>query len=187
MNKSIAGYDPLERVLFSREAIALRVAAMARAIQADAEAAGAGEITVIAVADGGLMFASDLIRELRMSVRFVSVKVSAYGDGMTPRDEAVVTGAPECIRDEYTLVVEDILDSGVTLDSLCRVLRAGAPSALRTAVLLDKPTGRRREFVADYTGFVCPDAFVVGYGLDLAGRYRNLPDIGVLRRALQPS
>ena len=179
-----AGRDPLETILFHREAIAARVGELAAEIARDCRREGVGELTVIAVADGALMFAADLVLALPMTVKFASVRVSAYGAGMTPRDTADVVGPVPEISGEHTLVCEDILDTGLTLGALHSRLRGLNPASLRTVVLLDKPSGRRRPFVAEYVGFKCPDAFVVGYGLDFAGRYRNLPDIGILRREL---
>ena len=176
---------PLESVLFSRERIATRVRALGAEIAADCAKGGVSELTVVAVADGALMFAADLLRELPMTVRFYSVRVSAYGAGMKPREKADILGPLPSLTGAHVLVVEDILDTGLTLNALAETLREQNPLSLRTAVLLDKPSGRKKPFRVEYVGFVCPDAFVVGYGLDFAGRYRNLPEIGVLRRELQ--
>lgn len=176
---------PLESVIFSRADIAARVKSLAAGIATDCARAGIDELTVVAVADGALMFAADLLRELPMRVSFSSVRVSTYGAGMKARDTAEIIGPLPVIDGAHVLVVEDILDSGTTLNALFAKLREQNPLSLRAAVLLDKPTGRTRPFVAEYVGFICPDAFVVGYGLDFAGRYRNLPDIGVLRKQLQ--
>ncbi len=179
--------SPLSSVIFSRERIALCVERMGREIAVHYAQAGVREITLVAVADGALMFAADLMRALPESpiVRFVSVRVSAYGEGMTPREKADILGPLPDLAGAHTLIVEDILDTGLTLGALTAALREKGPASLRTAVLLDKPTGRRRPFEADHVGFVCPDEFVVGYGLDFAGRYRNLADIGVLRHELR--
>jgi hypoxanthine phosphoribosyltransferase len=179
-------HDPLESVIFRREVIAARVAALGAKITGEASHSGVSELTVVAVADGALMFAADLLRALPLPVRFSSVRVSAYGDGMTPRESAEILGALPELDGAHVLIVEDILDTGLTLNALAGALRERNPASLRTAVLLDKPTGRKRPYQAEYVGFECPDAFVVGYGLDFAGRYRNLPDIGVLRRELRP-
>lgn len=182
-----AGHDPLESVIFRRETIAARVTALGANVAADAARAGVAELTVVAVADGALMFAADLLRALPLSVCFFSVRVSAYGDGMQPRERADILGVLPELGGAHVLVVEDILDTGLTLNALASALRERNPASVRTAVLLDKPTGRKRPYHAEYVGFECPDEFVVGYGLDFAGRYRNLPDIGVLRRELRPS
>lgn len=178
--------DPLESVLFSRDVLAARVAELGRRIAADTLAAGIPELTVVAVADGALMFAADLLRELPFSIRFASVRVSTYGDGMRPRATAEILGPLPALTGAHVLIVEDILDSGITLNALEAKLREQNPLSLRTAVLLDKASGRRVPYDAGYVGFDCPDEFVVGYGLDFAGRYRNLPHIGVLRRELRP-
>lgn len=177
--------SPLSSVLFARERIARRVEAMGREITALYAREGVREVTVVAVADGAFVFAADLLRAMPLDVRFSSVRVSAYGEGMTPRASADILGPAPRVAGAHVLVVEDILDTGLTLGALTATLRAGDPASLRTAVLLDKPSGRRRPFTADFVGFECPDEFVVGYGLDFAGRYRNLPDIGVLRPELR--
>ena len=177
---------PLECVLFPREVVAARVKALAAEIAETCRKERAEELTLVAVADGALVFAADLMRELSVPVRFVSVRVSAYGDGVTPGERAEIVGPIPELAGEHTLVVEDILDSGLTLNALRVRLRERNPASLRSVVLLDKPSGRKTPFTPDFTGFTCPDAFVVGYGMDFAGRYRNLPDIGVLRKELRP-
>lgn len=178
--------SPLESVLFSREVIASRVKSMAEDIAAMCRRDKIGELTLVSVVDGAVVFASDLMRELPLPVRFSTVRVSAYGDGMKPRACADIIGPIPRLGGEHVLVVEDILDSGLTLNALRVRLREASPASLRFAVLLDKPSGRRTPFTPDFTGFECPDAFVIGYGMDFAGRYRNLPDIGVLRADLRP-
>lgn len=177
--------SPLESVLFSREQISGRVRELADDIAAMCRKEKIGEITVVAVADGALVFAADLMRELAVPVRFASVRTSCYGLGTTAGEHAEILGPLPEIAGEHVLVVEDILDTGLTLNALRARLRECAPASLRFAVLLDKPAGRRTPFTPDFAGFGCPDAFVVGYGLDFAGRYRNLRDIGVLKKELR--
>jgi len=178
--------SPLESVLFPRDRIAARVGEMAEAIAAMCRKERIDELTVVAVADGAIVFAADLMRALPLPVRFATVRVSAYGAGTTPGERAEILGPVPALRGDHVLIVEDILDSGLTLNTLRVRLRDGGPASLRSAVLLDKPSGRRTPFTPDFTGFFCPDAFVVGYGMDAAGRYRNLPDIGILRPELRP-
>jgi hypoxanthine phosphoribosyltransferase len=175
--------SPLQTILFPREQIAARVAELGARIAEDTARAGIDEIALVAVADGALPFAADLMRALPGRVHFQSVKMSSYAGGTTTSGEVALVGPAPAVAGRHVLVVEDILDTGLTLTALHALLIRGGAASIRTAVLLDKPTGRRRPYRAEYVGFTCPDAFVVGYGLDFDGLYRNLPDIGDLHPA----
>ncbi|MDH3626976.1 MAG: phosphoribosyltransferase family protein [Acidobacteriota bacterium] len=160
-------------ILYSEEKIRQRVEAMSLAIAADTPE-GDG-LSVIALMDGAFMFCTDLVRRLPMPVHLAFPKVVSVARGGDPTgielpEEFPVTGAD-------VLVVEDILDTGQTLEALTRALAARRPGRLRLAVLLDKPARRRSAIRADYVGFASPDRWVVGYGLDFEGLYRNLPYI----------
>ena len=179
--------SPLESVLFSREQLAARVAEMGADISRELKAAGVNEVTLLAVADGAWLFAADLMRTLTVPVRFQSVKLTSYGAGLNTSGKVTLLGPAPAVAGRHVLVVEDILDTGLTLNALKSMLETGGAASVRTAVLLDKPSGRRLPYSAEHVGFRCPDAFVVGYGLDFAGLYRNLPDIGELRRDLRPA
>lgn len=177
--------SPVTSVLFSAERIAARIGELAAAIASDARRGGHRDITAVVVADGALIFAADLLRALPMPVRFRSVKMSSYG-GLTHSSGRVeLVGPAPDVRGQHVLILEDILDTGLTLTALHRLLTDGGAASLRTAVLLDKPSGRLTPYAAEYVGFHCPDAFVVGYGLDHNGLYRNLPMIGELRHELR--
>jgi len=133
-----------------------------------------------------VMFTSDLMREIDNPVRLDCIRVSSYGA------HTVSIGTPQLIssltldiRRRHVLVIDDILDTGKTLQFVTKLIRRHRPASLRTCVLLDKKARRQVAIEADFVGFSIPDEFVVGYGLDFAERYRNLPCIGVLRPELQ--
>ncbi len=182
-----AAESPLASVLFPAARIASRVRELADDIARETDLAGIDELTAVVVADGALMFAADLLRALPRPVRFQSVKMSSYGGATHSSGVARLIGPAPEVNGRHVLIVEDILDTGLTLNALHALLLAGGAASVRTAVLLDKPAGRRSPYAADHVGFICPDAFVVGYGLDFDGRYRNLPEIGELRRELRPA
>lgn len=174
-------HPDIERVLLSRARLAEQVRLLGRRITQDYAAREVKELTVVAVANGALIFAADLLREITLPVRFDSLRISSYLDGTAPT-------TPPQMRDvlrldlvgRHVLVVDDILDTGNTLSRLCALLAKQSLASLHTCVLLDKKERRQVDFSADYAGFDIPDRFVVGYGLDFAERYRNLPFVGVL-------
>jgi len=169
----------IDRVLIDEQQIAAKVAEMAETISRDY--AGKDPV-LVAVLNGAVVFLSDLIRRLRIPVTIDFVKWSSYGDAT--RSSGVVRilkDLDESIEGRHVLIVEDIIDTGLTLHYLLENLRSRAPASVKVIALLDKPSRRRVEVRADYQGFDVPDAFVVGYGLDYAGRYRHLPYIGVLK------
>lgn len=160
-------------ILIGQTAIAARVEALARAIAADT--AEGGELSVIGIMDGSFMFCADLVRRLPMPVRLALVPVRSIDRGGDPGALTLPEGFP--VEGADLLVVEDILDTGRTLAALKERLLAGRPARLRIAVLLDKPARRDIPLAADYVGFQVPDRWIVGYGLDVDGLYRNLPYI----------
>jgi hypoxanthine phosphoribosyltransferase len=167
--------DP--RVLISKDQIALRVAELARAIRDDTS----DDIHFVAVLKGAFMFLSDLVREIpgRVSIDFVAL--SSYASGTTSSGEVrLLKDLDVPLNGRDVVIVEDIVDTGLTLGYLQDVLRARGPRSLRSACLMSKPSRRRTTVAVDYVGFDIDDVFVVGYGLDFENRYRNLPYIGVL-------
>jgi hypoxanthine phosphoribosyltransferase len=163
-------------ILISENALKARVDAMARAIATDTPD---GEpLSVIALMDGAFMFAGDLVRRLPMPVRMAMVPVISVDRGGDPTKLALPDGFPVAGTD--VIVVEDILDTGRTLLALKNHLGAMQPRSLRIAVLLDKPARRAVPLTPDYVGFQVPDRWIVGYGLDADGLYRNLPYISYL-------
>lgn len=163
------------KMLFRGGAIAREVARLGREVRA---AYGHREITVVTVLHGALVFTADLIRELDMPLRLETVTASSYrGQTTRPNELDVRVTSMEHLAGRDVLVVDDILDTGRTLARVTEDLLRFDPSSLRIAVLLDKPSRREVPVRADFVGFEIPDLFVVGYGLDYDGRFRNLPDI----------
>ncbi|MCU0726430.1 MAG: hypoxanthine phosphoribosyltransferase [Planctomycetes bacterium] len=168
----------VERVLLSRERIETRVCELAGEIAA---VYGDGEIVAVGVLTGAFVFLADLVRHLPNRVRFSFLKADSYATGTYPGALSVTLVGETDLSGRDVLVVEDILDTGRTLEGILGILRRRGPRTLRTVVLLDKVSRREVAISADFVGFPVPDAFLVGYGLDHAQRYRNLPYVGVLR------
>ncbi len=144
------------------------------------------ELTVIAIINGAIIFVADLIRELDLAIQLDCIRVSSYRDEMRPVQEPEIIDRIRLdVEDVDVLLIDDILDTGKTLSRVCEIFRKMRPASLRTCVLLDKQTTRAVDFEADFVGFQIPDEFVVGYGLDFAERYRQLPCIGILKPELQ--
>jgi len=167
----------VERVLITEEQLARRIKIMAREIERDFRGR---ETVVVSLLSGTVMFLADLIRHLNLPLRLDFIGVSSYGSG-TESGELVFTKELRIdVRNRDVLLVDDILDTGKTLSRVLPKIRALKPRRIRTCVLLDKAARRVEKIQADYVGFEIPDYFVVGYGLDYAERYRNLPFVGVL-------
>src|SRR5579875_1539544 len=167
--------SPDLQVLFSREQIAERVAELGRQIDRDY----AGEnIVLLGVLKGAAIFLADLARHITVPNTFDFVAVSSYGKGQkTSGAVKLIKDVDQPIEGKNVIVVEDILDTGLTLDFLKKLFAQHRPRSLRIAALLDKPSRRLVKIDADYVGFSIPNKFVVGYGMDYAERFRNLPDI----------
>lgn len=139
------------------------------------------EVTLICILSGASIFFADLVRELDLTVKFEFMSVSSYGSGTVSSGEVkILKDVNHPIVGKNVIIVEDIIDSGCTLSFLKRVLEQRQPKSIRVCTILDKPSRRKLEFKGDYVGFEIPDEFVVGYGLDFDGRYRNLKDVCVL-------
>ena len=168
----------VQRVLISERRLARRVRELSAEIEADFRGR---EMVVVAVLNGTVMFLADLLRHLSLPLRLDFIGVSSYGAG-TESGELVFTKELRLdVRGRDVLLVDDILDTGKTLSRVLPKLKALKPRRIKVCVLLDKPARRIEKVKAHYTGFQIPDCFVVGYGLDFAERYRNLPFVGVLR------
>ncbi|HEX4168997.1 MAG TPA: hypoxanthine phosphoribosyltransferase [Bryobacteraceae bacterium] len=167
------------RILISAEEIQKRVKALAAEIEADY---GEGPLYLISILKGSFIFVADLSRAFRkLRVRIEFMAISSYGNEKTSSGQVKVTRDLDVpIEGHHILIVEDIIDSGVTLSYLKRLLEHRKPRSLEIATLLDKPERRLQPVNVRYTGFQIPDEFVVGYGLDYAEDYRNLSDIRVL-------
>ena len=167
-------------VLLSEEQIATKVAELGRAIAADY---AGRRLTLVSVLKGSLPFMADLMRSIDLPLRIDLMEVSSYGGTATESSGLVriLKDLSATIEGEDVLIVEDIIDTGLTLNYLVRYLRGKNPTSLRICTLLDKPARRLVEIPVDYIGFTIPDQFVVGYGLDYGELYRNLRFVGVLR------
>ena len=173
-------WAPGVRVLYGQAALATRVAELGSRITADY--AGRA-LTVLCVLKGASLFTADLVRAIALPLRLEFLGVASYGSGSTSSGEVRITsdtGTP--LHDRDVLVVEDIVDTGLTLRFLLQALAARGCRSVRTCALLDKPSRRVEPVTVDYTGFVVEDRFLVGYGLDHDERWRNLPFVGVLER-----
>jgi hypoxanthine phosphoribosyltransferase len=176
--------------LISREEIARRVAEMGAEITRDFSGQA---VIFIGVLKGAAVFLSDLARQVQLDATFDFIGVFSYGNRPSPEHELkygwdstgevrLTKDVDQSMKGRNVILVEDILDTGLTLSFLTKLLLAHQPKAFRIAALLDKPSRRKQPMQAHYIGFTIPDEFVVGYGLDYAEMYRNLPDIRVLPR-----
>jgi hypoxanthine phosphoribosyltransferase len=166
------------RTLISRAEIQRRVAEMAGEIRRDFPVE---PLHLVGVLKGSVFFLTDLARQMSGDVSVDFIAVSSYGSGTHTSGQVKLTrDLDSSIEGKTVIVVEDILDTGMTLEYLLRIFEQRKPRRIRVAVLLDKPERRIAKVRADYVGFTIPNEFVVGYGLDYAERYRNLADIGVL-------
>jgi len=174
---STTTYQGLE-VLYSRQQIAERVAEMGAQITRDLN----GErLVMIGVLKGAAPFLADLSRCIQADATFDFVAVSSYGKGSRSSGAVkLIKDLDEPIEGKNVLIVEDILDTGLTLAYLRKIFLQHHPKTLRIAALLDKPSRRIEKIEADYVGFSIPNLFVIGYGMDYAERYRNLPDICIM-------
>jgi hypoxanthine phosphoribosyltransferase len=149
--------------------------------QIDADYAGSGPVYLISILKGAYIFMADLSRAMKTPARIEFMGISSYGKGKTSSGQVKVTKDLDVSIEGYdVIIVEDIVDSGVTLSYLMQLLEQRKPKSLKIATFLDKPERRLRPVEVAYTGFKIPDEFVVGYGLDYAEDYRNLPDVCIL-------
>lgn len=186
MSGRVAGVlSSLERVLYDAATIQQRVAQMARDIERDC---AGRELTVVALMDGALFFVADLLRNFSLPVRLYTLSVSSYhGDTRSTGRVQLAQQLPFDLEARHVLLIDDILDTGLTLATVQeRLLDQCRPDTLRTAVLLSKQRPREREVRVNYVGFDIADEFVVGYGMDYQGHYRNLPCIGILNPSQLP-
>ena len=175
---SIAYEGVREELLLTREQIAVRVAEMGAEITKDY---AGKELMTICILKGAVVFFVDLIRQIDLPLSMDFMAISSYGSATKSSGVVrILKDLDKPINGKHVLVIEDIVDSGMTLSFLRDNLLSRGAASLKIATLLDKPDRRRVPLHVDYCGFVIPDEFVVGYGLDYAETYRNLPDIGVL-------
>jgi hypoxanthine phosphoribosyltransferase len=166
-------------VLISEEDVAKRIEEMGRQISEEYEGK---QIHMICVLKGGVFFMCELAKRVSVPVSLDFMSVSSYGDGTASSGVVrIAKDLDESLEGKDVLVVEDIIDSGRTLYYLLDILAKRRPASMKLCTLLDKPDRRVRDVKVDYVGFEIPDEFVVGYGLDYAQKYRNLPYIGIVR------
>jgi hypoxanthine phosphoribosyltransferase len=168
----------ISEVLLTEQQIARRVAEMGAQISQDY---AGKELVIVGVLTGAVTFLADLIRHISVPLELDFVAVSSYGTATKTSGEVrLIKDLGHAVQGKHVLVAEDIIDTGLTLRYLLDTLQARQPAGIACCVLLDKPSRRVIDVPVDYVGFEIEDRFVVGYGLDYAGRYRNLPYIGVL-------
>ncbi len=173
-------YHDMERVLISRDEIKEKVEELGRAISRDY--AGKNPL-MVGILKGAMIFMADLVRAVTIDVQFDFIAVSSYGySSKSTGVVRILKDLDQNIQGRHVLVVEDIVDTGLTLSYLLELLKAREPADVRICALLDKPSRREVEVPVDYKGFTIPDEFVVGYGLDYNEMYRNLPEIFILKR-----
>ena len=171
----------LDRILFDEATIHRRLDELAARISHDYRDR---ELTIIAILNGSVILMADLLRRIPLPLKLDCLSVASYHGGIKPTGAPIFRQALPDVNGRHVLVLDDILDSGVTLASIRAKLETAGPLSVRTCVLLNKKTIRTVTIEPDYVGFEIADEFVVGYGLDYMERYRNLPCIGVLRRDL---
>ena len=181
--KTSALHPDLESVLVTETKIRRRIKKLGTELK---EIYGDDEFTVISIINGAIIFTADLLREIENPIRLDCIRISSY------RNETKSIGTPQLVHSltlditkRHVLLIDDILDTGKTFAMVTNMVKKLKPATLKVCVLLDKKGRREVDFNADIVGFNIPDKFVVGYGLDFAERYRNLPCIGVLKPHLQ--
>ncbi|MBW4043647.1 MAG: hypoxanthine phosphoribosyltransferase [Acidobacteria bacterium] len=169
---------PALSVLFSREEIQERVTQIGQQIDADYKGQS---VVLVGVLKGAAIFLADLARSISVECTFDFVAVSSYGKGLNSSGAVkLIKDLDQSVEGRNVIVVEDILDTGITLGFLHQMFARHRPKSLRIAALLDKPSRRIQKISADYVGFSIPNQFVVGYGMDYAERFRNLPEICIM-------
>ena len=177
-------HDDIERVLFTQEELREKVAAMGKKISEDYQNASE-DVFCVGILKGAVVFYTDLVRSISLPVQFDFMIASSYGN------ETSTSGSVKLLKDldydvegKHLILIEDIIDSGTTMQYLMRILRERRPKSIKLCALLSKPSRRTADVHIDYLGAEVPDEFLVGYGLDYAGTYRNLPYIGILKSAV---
>ncbi len=174
-------HKDLEKILFTQEQINARVKELAAQINKDYKGE---EIVLVGILKGSVFFYTDLARNITESTFLEFMSVSSYNGTRSSGEVIINKDISMPVEGKHLLVVEDIIDTGFTLSYLKKVLLQRNPKSVKICSLLDKPARRKVDFEGDYIGFTIPDAFVVGYGLDYNQRYRNLPEIGILKKEI---
>ena len=172
-------YKDFERVLVSKEQLQIRINELAKTLNKDYDNKNP---LFICILKGSTFFTADLLRALSIPCQMEFMAVSSYGSGTTSGEVKLVKDLNVPIENRHVIIIEDIIDSGNTLSYLKRLLSQRNPASIKICTLLDKPERRKVELNADYVGFVIPDEFVVGYGLDYNEDYRAYPEVCILKR-----
>jgi len=168
----------VEKILYTEDEIRARVQELGEKISKDY-----GEVLAIGILKGASIFYADLVRAIKIPVYFDFMRVSSYGESSVSSGKVnIVKDLETDIAGKDVLIVEDIIDTGITMSFLLKVLKERSPKSVKIAALLDKPERRVANVNIDYLGFNVPDEFLVGYGFDYSEKYRNLPYIGILKR-----
>lgn len=171
--------EDIDHVLLDEETIDRRITEIAEKLSEEYQGK---ELVCICILKGAVMFYAELTKRMTVHMKLDFMSISSYGDAAkTSGIVRIQNDINTSITGKHVLIVEDIMDSGLTLSHLKRLLNERQPASIKIACLLDKPSRRECDITPDYTGFEVPNEFVVGYGLDFAGKYRNLPYIGVLK------
>ncbi|MCI6907758.1 MAG: hypoxanthine phosphoribosyltransferase [Eubacteriales bacterium] len=176
----VSAADALQEILISESELRTRVTELGEEIRRGYEGLD-GRLLVVGMLKGSFIFLADLVRAIDLHCEIDFMAASSYGNSTESSGQIRVTRDIKGIEGQHVLIVEDIVDSGYTMDYILRLLRSRNPASVKLVSLLDKPSRRRVPVQIDYCGFEIEDKFVVGYGLDFAGMYRNLPFIGVLK------
>jgi len=170
----------IEKVLFSETQLEKRITELGEQIAKDYEGK---ELIVVGILKGSNIFTSDLVRKINLPLKIDFMVVSSYGNATESTGVVrILKDLEHSVEEKHLLIVEDIVDSGLTLKYLKEMLLTRNPASVKICTLLDKPAGRKEQIAIDYLGFEVPDEFIVGYGIDYAERYRNLPFVGILKR-----
>lgn len=174
--------NDIKEVLISEQQLNQKLSEMGKQISEDYKGKN---LLVISILKGAAVFMSDLIRHITIPLQIDFMVASSYGKGSTTSGSVkIIKDLDIDVRDYEILIVEDILDSGITLSNLIKVLQSRNPKSVKVCALLSKPSRKQVEVPLEYEGFEVPDEFVVGYGLDYAEYYRNLPFIGILKEEI---
>ena len=174
--------NDIERILYSEEDLAQCVQRLGAEISKDYEGK---EIFAVAILKGAVVFFTDLIRAINVPVQLDFMAASSYGASTKSSGTVkILKDLDFSVEGKHVLIIEDIIDSGLTLHYLLRIFKERGPASVKLCALLDKPERRKAPVKIDYSGFTVPDEFLVGYGLDYAEKYRNLPCIGILKKEI---
>ncbi|MFH1453326.1 MAG: hypoxanthine phosphoribosyltransferase [Armatimonadota bacterium] len=178
-------HPDLKEIIITEEKIQSKIKELAGQISEDYKDK---DLLMLVILRGGVMFLADLSRNLTINTSIDFMAVTRYSGSMTPSNEVkIIKDLDKPIEDKDVLIIEDIIDNGKTLSFLTEHLKHRKPRSIKICTLLDKPERRKTSIQPDYNGFVIPDKFVVGYGLDYKQRYRNLPYIGVMKQEIYSS